>query len=113
MNSRAKGCRGERAWRDWLREHGFLRAYRGQQFYGLQGNADVVCPETPKIHYEVKRGERIDVYGAVEQAQRDCGSKYPVIAWRRNGQDWLVIMPADTFAQLLRGSEMVEGSPEC
>ena len=108
MNSREKGKVGERAWRDWLREQGYLKAHRGQQFCGLQCNADVVCPETPDLHYEVKRGERIDVYGAVEQAQRDCGSKYPVVAWRRNGQDWLVILPAETFARLLRGSDLVE-----
>jgi hypothetical protein len=108
MNSRNKGKVGERAWRDWLREQGYLKAYRGAQFCGLRSNADVVCPETPLIHYEVKRGERLDVYGAIEQAQRDCGEKYPVIAWRRNGQAWLAIMPTDTFARLLRGSDMVE-----
>jgi hypothetical protein len=71
VNSREKGKVGERAWRDWLREQGYLKAYRGAQYCGLRGNADVVCPETPDLHYEVKRGERIDVYGAVEQAQRD------------------------------------------
>jgi hypothetical protein len=31
MNSRAKGCRGERAFRDFLREQGYLKAYRGAQ----------------------------------------------------------------------------------
>jgi hypothetical protein len=108
MNSRAKGCRGERAWRDWLREQGYLKAYRGAQYCGLRGNADVVCPELPSLHFEVKRGERLDVYGAVEQAQRDCGDKYPVVAWRRNGCDWLAIMPAKTFARLLRGSDLVQ-----
>jgi len=30
------------------------------------------------------------------------------VAWRRNGQDWLVILPAETFARLLRGSDLVE-----
>jgi hypothetical protein len=108
MNSRNKGKVGERAWRDWLREQGYLKAYRGAQYCGLRGNPDVVCPETPLIHYEVKRGERLDVYGAVQQATRDCGSKYPVVAWRRNGHDWLAVMPAETFARLLRGSDLVQ-----
>jgi len=107
MNSREKGKAGERAWRDWLRAQGYLKAFRGQQFCGLQGNADVVCPETPEIHYEVKRGERLDVYGAVEQARRDCGDKHAVVAWRRNNRAWIVFMPADTFARLLRGSDLV------
>ena len=110
MNSREKGKAGERAFRDWLREQGYLKAYRGAQYCGLLGNADVVCPETPEIHYEVKRGERLDVYGAVEQATRDCGSKYPVVAWRRNGRDWLAVMPAETLARLLRGSDLVQGA---
>jgi hypothetical protein len=108
MNSRAKGGRGERAWRDWLREQGYLKAYRGAQYCGLRGNADVVCPELPSLHFEVKRGERLDVYGAIDQAKRDCGAKYPVVAWRRNGRDWLAIMPAETFPRLLRGSDLVE-----
>jgi hypothetical protein len=107
MNSREKGKAGERAWRDWLRAPGYLKAFRGQQFCGLQGNADVVCPETPEIHYEVKRGERLDVYGAVEHARRDCGDKHAVVAWRRNNRAWIVFMPADTFARLLRGSDLV------
>ena len=110
MNSREKGKVGERAWRDWLREQGYLKAYRGAQYCGLRGNADVVCPELPSVHFEVKRGERLDVYGAVEQATRDSGSKYPVVAWRRNGRDWLAIMPAETLARLLRGSDLVEGA---
>src|SRR6266550_2660248 len=108
INSREKGKAGERAWRDWLREQGYLKAYRGAQYCGLRGNADVVCPELPSLHFEVKRGERLDVYGAVEQAQGDCGALYPVVAWRRNGRDWLAIMPAETFARLLRGSDMLE-----
>jgi hypothetical protein len=110
MNSRQKGKVGERAWRDWLREQGYLKSYRGAQYCGLRGNADVVCPELASLHFEVKRGERLDVYGAIEQAQRDCGDKHPVIAWRRNGRDWLAIMPAETFARLLRGSDLVEGA---
>ena len=113
MNSRNKGKVGERAWRDFLLEQGYLKAHRGQQYCGLRGNADVVCPELPLLHFEVKRAERLDVYAAVKQAQGDCGAKYPVVAWRRNGWDWLAIMPAETFARLLRGSDMVEGSPEC
>jgi hypothetical protein len=108
INSRAKGCRGERAFRDFLREQGFLMAHRGQQFCGLRGNADVICPETPQIHYEVKRGERLDVYGAIDQATRDCGDSWPIVAWRKNNRDWVIVMPGETFARLLRGSDLVK-----
>ena len=45
MNSREKGKVGERAWRDWLREQGYLKAYRGAQYCGLRGNADAWCAQ--------------------------------------------------------------------
>ena len=108
MNSRTKGKVGERAWRDWLRENGYLKSHRGQQFCGLHGNADVICPELPSLWFEVKRCERFDAYAAIDQAKRDCGSKFAVVAWRRNNRDWVIVMPGETFARLLRGSDLVK-----
>jgi hypothetical protein len=61
MNSRQKGKRVERLWRDQLREAGFLKAFRGQQYCGSAGNADVVCPELPTIHFEVKGVQNLNV----------------------------------------------------
>ena len=55
MNSRAKGARGERMWRDELRSaFGDSGIRRGQQFSGLGDSPDVVCPCLPDIHWEVK-----------------------------------------------------------
>ena len=53
VNSRAKGCRGERMWRDELREAGFT-ARRGQQFAGGTDSPDVICEELKNLHMEVK-----------------------------------------------------------
>lgn len=123
MNSRAKGARGEREFRDLLREQGFLKAHRGQQFCGLSGNADVVCPELPTIHFEVKRTERGNPYDWMAQARRDCGGvpckdgkghpgmKIPVVAHKRNSSEWLVVMSASDFFTLVRRSDLAsEGS---
>jgi Holliday junction resolvase len=106
MNSRAKGCRGEREWRDQLKEAGFS-ARRGQQFSGGTDSPDVVCPSLPSVHWEVKRVESGNPYGWMVQAVEDAGSKIPVVAHKRNGRPWLCIIPADHFLDILRRSDLV------
>ena len=101
INSRAKGCRGEREWRDQLRAEGY-EARRGQQFSGGTDSPDVICGDLPGLHFEVKRTEGGNPYHWIDQAARDAGSKMPIVAHKRNGKDWLVMMPAQVFFQLLR-----------
>src|SRR6476619_427503 len=72
MNSRQKGKRGERQWRDELRANGY-DARRGQQFSGSPDSPDVVCDALPWIHFEVKAVEKLNIEDAMEQARRDCG----------------------------------------
>src|SRR5215472_11052011 len=108
MNSREKGKRGERAWRDELRANGYC-ARRGQQFSGSPDSPDVVCDSLPWIHFEVKAVERLNIEDAMEQARRDARSgmadgrwligKVPVVAHRRSFRSWLVTMEAETFFQ--------------
>jgi hypothetical protein len=74
MNSREKGKRGERQWRDELRAHGFA-ARRGQQFAGGAESPDVVCEELAWIHFEVKAVERLNIEDSMEQARKDCGAR--------------------------------------
>src|SRR6478736_382700 len=107
MNSREKGKRGERAWRDELRVNGYA-ARRGQQFAGSPDSPDVVCEQLRWIHFEVKAVERLNIEDAMEQARRDCGGKVPIVAHRRNFRAWLVTMEAETFFRLLRG-DFTEG----
>jgi hypothetical protein len=102
INSRQKGARGEREWRDQLRNEGF-DARRGQQFSGGSDSPDVICDSLPGIHWEVKRVERGNPYDWIMQAKRDAGdSKMPIVAHKRNGQDWLCIIRANDFFQLIR-----------
>src|SRR5690348_4717981 len=111
MNSREKGKRGERQWRDELRANGYS-ARRGQQFAGGAESPDVLCEELSWIHFEVKAVERLNIEDAMEQARRDCeeerekqkgeSRKVPVVAHRRRFRAWLVTMEAETFFRLLR-----------
>jgi hypothetical protein len=71
MNSREKGKRGERQWRDELRARGYA-ARRGQQFSGSPESPDVICDDLNWIHFEVKAVERLNIEDAMDQARRDC-----------------------------------------
>ena len=103
MNSREKGKRGERQWRDELRANGY-DARRGQQFSGSPDSPDVVSTALPWIHFEVKAVERLNIEDAMEQARRDGGmQKVPIVAHRRSFRAWLVTMEAETFFRFLRG----------
>lgn len=102
MNSRAKGARGERQWRDELRANGY-DARRGQQFSGSPDSPDVICDALPWAHFEVKAVEQLNIEDAIAQARRDAGAKVPFVAHKRNFRPWLVTMTSETFFRLLRG----------
>lgn len=103
MNSCSKGKRGERAWRDQLREAGYARARRGKQYSGNEDAPDVICPDLPLAHWEVKWVEALNLWAAMEQAKRDAGTKKkPFVAHKRNSTEWLVTMPARVFFEILR-----------
>ena len=117
MNSREKGKRGERQWRDELRANGYA-ARRGQQFSGSPDSPDVICDALPWAHFEVKLAERLDIYGAMDQARRDCGGRAAFVAHRRNYWPWLVTMEAERFYRFLKvdltgqwAERMAGGSP--
>ena len=110
MNSRNKGKRGERQWRDELRANGY-HARRGQQFAGGSESPDVVCEELDWIHFEVKAVERLNIEDAMDQARRDqarlgcnaaTAAKIPIVAHKRSHRRWLVTMEAEFFFELIR-----------
>jgi len=107
MNSRQKGKRVERLWRDQLREAGFLKAFRGQQYCGAAGDADVVCPELPGFHFEVKGVQNLNVLAAMKQAIADSAKsgRTPTLAHKKNGEPWLVTMLADDWLKLVARSD--------
>lgn len=96
VNSRAKGCRGEREWAQLCREHGYTEARRGQQYCGANGAADVVG--IAGIHCEVKRVERLNIHDAMQQAVGDAlDGEVPVVCHRKDRTGWLVTMRAEDW----------------
>ena len=76
MNSKAKGSAGERELCVWLTAHGYPARRNEQRYIGGKGNADVVAEGLERFHFEVKRGERLNVPAAMQQAERDRGWTY-------------------------------------
>lgn len=106
VNSKAKGARGEREWASFCREQGFTECRRGQQYSGIEGE-DVV--NLPFIHQEVKRTERLNIYDTIDQAVRDAKeNKLPIVAHRKNKEDWLVIMRAEDWFKLYKEAKNFE-----
>lgn len=101
INSRAKGAAAELQFSHYLKDHGY-EARRGQQFSGGDDSPDVVS-NIDFIHWEVKRVEALQVYKSVEQAKRDAGEgRIPVVAHRKNREEWLAILPMEDFMKLIK-----------
>lgn len=88
-NSRRKGCVGELEASKALAEHLKCSARRGRQYSGSEDSPDVVA-SIPGLHWEIKRVEKFDLYGAMQQACDDSGENVPVVMHRRNHRDWVV-----------------------
>lgn len=100
VNSRDKGARGERELAGKLKEYGY-DCRRGQQYCGANGDADVIG--LPGIHIECKRVERLDLYGAMAQAEGDAiAEEKPVVMHRRNNCKWLVTMNLADWIELYK-----------
>ena len=103
VNSREKGAAGEREFAKLLREHGYDRARRGQQFSGIEGE-DVLG--LPGIHIEVKRVEALNIEKAMAQSIRDAkDGEMPIVAHRRNRCKWLITMPAEQWFEIYKAWE--------
>jgi hypothetical protein len=105
INSRAKGAQGERELAGYLREQGWQKARRTQQYAGNPegGSGDVVCENFP-FHIEGKRCQALKPEEWMAQAKRDCPTgKIPAVFFRRNGRkEWLVVLTADDVCELAR-----------
>ena len=102
-NGKLKGKKGELELAHKLQEYGY-EARRSVQYNGKYGQADVIG--LPHIHVEVKRVEKLNLYNAMEQAQRDAkGDDSPAVFHRKNRSNWLVTMELDDFMKFYKGYE--------
>jgi len=105
VNSRAKGARFERTLASKLREYGY-DCRRGQQYCGVNGDADVVG--LPGIHIEAKAQERMQLYDWMAQAKRDAkagGNALPAVFHKKNNAEILVTMTLEDWFTIYREYE--------
>lgn len=104
MNAKRKGSGGERELAELLRLAG-IRAYRNDQIYkGGKENPDVTAEvfDLP-LHIEVKRVEHLNISEAVKQAVKDAKTgSLPVVAHRRNREQWLITMPLSALLDAMK-----------
>lgn len=99
--SQRKGANGERELVEILRKHGYDARRGGSLTFGTTPDVTGI----PGVHIEVKRTERLDLYGAMEQAQRDAQAfqdGIPVVFHRRSRKPWVIIMPLEDWVELYR-----------
>jgi len=106
INSKRKGARAERLWRDQLNNAEFTGSIRmAQQGARVNGNGyspDAFCPMLPRLHNEVKMVQSLNVRQAMAQSIEDAGeSRVPIVAHKRKNEEWLVTMRATDFFQLV------------
>lgn len=108
--SRRKGKDGELEFAKLLTELGLI-SKRGQQRSGLEED-DVLTIALDGVHWEVKRDEGGFRRSWQLQAERDAGEAVPVVARRRNHEEWYVTLPARRmieFAEALIYAKSVGG----
>lgn len=100
VNSRQKGARGERSLAKELRKYGY-NTRRGQQYCGIEGDADVVGIDG--LHIECKRTQQVRDEVFLKQAERDAKEgEIPVVMYRRNHEEWKVIMRLEEFMPIYK-----------
>ena len=102
--SRDKGKRGELELVRVLKSWGY-DAHRTAQYCGNTGEAaDVIG--LPGVSIECKRVEKLNIYDAIAQAQRDAEAAgrgdLPAVFHRKNNCQWLVTMTADDWFRVYR-----------
>ena len=99
-NSREKGKRYERHVASLFKNEGYYTR-RGQQFSGLQGDADVVG--VPFIHIEAKHVERLNLYDAMAQSKHDAREgEVPIVIHKKNHCNDLVTMEFVDWIKMYR-----------
>lgn len=97
---REKGKRGEREWAIFCRREGFVDAARGQQFDGREAE-DVIG--LPDLHQEVKNVASVNIYSFLEQSIEECQGKIPMVAIKKTGKYFIVVMKAEDWFVLYKG----------
>ena len=102
-SSQRKGSNGEKELERVLKGYGYDVQRGGSMTFGRV--PDLVG--LPGVHIECKRVERLNLYGAMEQAQRDAErfqDGAPCVFHRCNRKPWLVTMELTDWSELYKAA---------
>lgn len=101
INSRDKGRRYEIHIAKRIREYGY-EAERGCQHAGGKDSPDVKS-NMVGIHWECKKTEKLNIWNALKQSERDAGEdEIPAVVFSRNRTPDYVALPFDDFMRMYR-----------
>lgn len=104
INSRDKGARFERTLASKIREYGY-EAERGCQHSGGKDSPDVKT-NMKGIHIEAKAVEKLNLWNALAQSERDAGKdEKPVVMFKRNRSEVYVAMSLNDFMEFYKAWE--------
>ena len=70
------------------------------------GGEDILLSPAARRHFpysvEAKNCERLNVWGAYEQAAANCGDHEPLLVMKKNHKKPLVVLDAEAFMQLVK-----------
>ena len=101
INSRDKGAKYERHIAQVLRDHGY-EAERGVQHQGGKDSPDVKH-NMPNIHIEAKAVEKLNLWNALAQSEKDAGAdEIPVVVFKRNRSKDYVALSFEDFIEIFK-----------
>lgn len=104
INSRDKGARYERHIAQILRDYGY-EAERGRQHSGGKDSPDVKH-NMKGIHIEAKAVEKLNIWNALAQSEKDAGvDEIPIVIFKRNRSKDYVALSLNDFMQLFQAYE--------
>lgn len=101
ISSIAKGKAGEREACKVLMEQLGGEARRSQQYSGLGDNsADIVFD--PRLHFEIKRVQKLNLDLAMDQAKRDAREgQIPLVMHRKDRSEWKITFELKDIKELI------------
>jgi len=94
-NNCRKGKRVELKVVHWLHSLGFTGARRGQQYAGGTDSPDVIVPELPNVHFEVKgrtsRPAVAEIKRWLDRAEQEAEGKNPILVVVENGRPPMMV----------------------
>ena len=104
--SRDKGARGERKLAEAIRAHGYEASRNARN--GI--SSEDISHTVPGVHIECKHQEQWQIPAWLRQAEEDCTpEKIPVVAFKKNGHPWRVVLPLDYWLTLVKGATSEQG----